>query len=50
VRFGYHSTEMRPVGRAEDDPYRIDRSNILERNNNIMVAGFRMNETEPAAS
>ena len=50
VRFGYHSTEMRPVGRAEDDPYRIDRGNILERNNNIMVAGFRMNETESAAS
>ena len=50
VRFGYHSTALRPVGRAEDNPHRIDRDNVLERNNNIVVAGFRDNEMEPAAS
>jgi len=50
VRFGYHSTAMRPVGRAEDDPHRIDPGNILERSSNIIVAGFRENEEEPAAS
>ena len=50
VRFGYHSTELRPVGRAEDNPHRIDQDNVLERNSNIVVAGFRDNEMEPAAS
>jgi hypothetical protein len=32
---------MCPVGRAEDDPHRIDYDNILPRNNNVIVAGFR---------
>ena len=49
VRFGFHSTAMRPVGRAEDDPYRIDYDNILERKDNIVVAGFRQREVETAA-
>ena len=44
VRFGYHSTQMQPVGRAEDDPYRIDPNNILERKDSTIVSGFRMNE------
>ena len=44
VRFGYHSTQMQPVGRAEDDPYRIDSNNILERKDSTIVSGFRMNE------
>ncbi len=30
-----------PVGRAEDNPHRIDYDNILPRNNNVIVAGFR---------
>ena len=46
VRFGFHSTAMRPVGRAEDDPHRIDYDNILERTNNTVVAGFRSNRQE----
>ena len=46
VRFGFHSTTMRPVGRAEDDPHRIDYNNILERSNNTVVAGFRSNRQE----
>ena len=46
VRFGYHNTAMRPVGRAEDDPHRIDPDNILERNSNMIVSGFRGNESE----
>ena len=50
VRFGYHSTAMRPLGRAEDDPHRIDLNNVLERNSNIIVAGFRENDAEPALS
>ena len=48
VRFGYHSTAMRPVGRAEDDPHRIDPDNILPRNDNIVVSGFRPQEQERA--
>ena len=44
VRFGYHGTDMRPIGRAEDDPYRIDMENILERKDSIIVSGFRDNE------
>ena len=47
VRFGFHSTAMRPIGRAEDDPHRIDPDNVLERNNNIIVVGFRRRESEP---
>ncbi len=50
VRFGYHNTALQPVGRAEDDPHRIDPENIQPRNNNIVVAGFRQHQTEPAAS
>lgn len=50
VRFGYHSTQMRPIGRGEDNPHWIDPDNVLGRNNNIIVAGFRENEEEPAAS
>ena len=46
VRFGYHHTGMRPVGRAGDDPYRIDLDNLLERSNNTVVAGFRANREE----
>ena len=49
VRFGYHGTAMRPVGRAPDDQYRIDRGNVLQRHDNIVVAGFRGNEAEPTA-
>ena len=48
VRFGYHGTAMQPVGRAADDQYRIDRGNVLPRHDNIVVAGFRGNEAEPA--
>ena len=47
VRFGYHGTAMRPVGRAADDQYRIDRGNVLQRQDNIVVAGFRGNEAPP---
>ncbi len=39
---------MRPVGRAEDDPHRIDPGNILPRNDNIVVSGFRPQEEERA--
>jgi phytanoyl-CoA hydroxylase len=46
VRFGFHNTEMRPVGRADDDPHRIDYANILERNSNTIVSGFRSNQRE----
>ena len=46
VRFGFHSTRMRPVGRAADDPHRIDYENILERNSNTVVSGFRSNKQE----
>jgi hypothetical protein len=50
VRFGYHTTAMRPIGRAEDDPYRIDMDNVLERKDSIIVSGFRENEgTEQTA-
>ena len=49
VRFGYHTTAMRPIGRAEDNPHRIDPNNILERNSNIIVSGFRPHHQEPAA-
>ena len=44
VRFGYHRTDMQPIGRAEDDPHRIDMDNVLERRDNIIVAGFRPNQ------
>ncbi|HAA73601.1 TPA: phytanoyl-CoA dioxygenase [Candidatus Latescibacteria bacterium] len=44
VRFGYHCTRMRPIGRAEDDPWRIDGENILDRKDSIIVTGFRSNE------
>ena len=46
VRFGYHHTGLRPVGRAENDPYRIDLDNLLERNSNTVVSGFRSNREE----
>ena len=46
VRIGYHSTAMCPIARAEDDPYRIDRDNILPRNDNSIVSGFRSNQSE----
>ena len=46
VRFGYHHTDLSPIGRAEDNPHRIDYDNILERNNNTLVAGFRPNSEE----
>ena len=36
---------MRPVGRADD---RIDPDNILPRNDNIVVSGFRPGERERA--
>jgi ectoine hydroxylase-related dioxygenase (phytanoyl-CoA dioxygenase family) len=50
VRFGYHRTDMRPIGRAENDPHRIDMDNILERKDSIIVQGFRENEgTEVSA-
>ncbi len=48
VRFGYHSTLLRPIGRGVNNPYWIDPNNILERNNNIIVAGFRDNDGESA--
>lgn len=44
VRFGYHSPKMRPIGRAEDDPWRIDMDNVLDRKDSIIVRGFRENE------
>ena len=44
VRFGYHRTDLRPIGRAEDDPHRIDMENILDRKDSIIVAGFRDKE------
>ncbi len=44
VRFGYHSTALQPIGRAEDDPHWIDMENIQERKTNIIVSGFRDNE------
>ena len=34
VRFGYHTPEMRPVGREPEEPY-----------NNIMAGGFKLNPT-----
>ena len=40
VRFGYHATAMRPVGRAADDPHRIDYGNILPRNSSTIVSGL----------
>ena len=43
VRFGYHSPKMRPIGRADDNPHRIDVDNILERKDSIIVRGFREN-------
>ncbi|MEE2657585.1 MAG: phytanoyl-CoA dioxygenase family protein [Candidatus Latescibacterota bacterium] len=46
VRFGFHHTDMQPVGRAEDDPHRIDYDNILDRNDNTVVIGFRPNQDE----
>lgn len=46
VRFGYHHTDLRPIGRAEDDPHRIDADNVLERNRNTIVVGFRPNRLE----
>ena len=50
VRFGYHSTSLKPVGRGENNPNWIDPNNLLNRNNNIIVSGFRDNDDEPAAS
>ena len=50
VRFGYHDTAMRPVGRAEDDPHRIDYENLLTRSDNIIVSGFRPNESNERQS
>ncbi len=44
VRFGYHDIGLRPIGRAEDDPYRIDMDNVLDRKDNMIVSGFRDNE------
>ena len=41
VRFGYHDAAMRPVGRYEDDPYRIDPNNVLEGNTNTIVSGYK---------
>ena len=46
VRFGYHCTRMRPIGRAEDDPWRIDVENILDRIDSIIFTVFRANEGE----
>ena len=46
VRFGYHHTDLRPIGRAEDDPHRIDADNVQERNRNTIVVGFRPNRLE----
>ena len=43
VRFGYHSTALRPIGRAEDDPHFIDMNNILDRTDSIIASGFRDN-------
>ena len=48
VRFGYHSAALRPIGRAAEDPHRIDMDHILERNNNFIVSGFRENDQEGA--
>ncbi len=48
VRFGFHDTKLRPIGRAEDDPHRIDMENILERKDSTIVSGFR--ETDGAES
>ena len=44
VRFGYHDSAMRPVGRYDDDPYRIDPNNILEGNTNTIVSGYKTNQ------
>ena len=49
VRFGYHSTALRPIGRGEDNPHWIDPERVLDRNSNIIVAGFRDNEQESVA-
>jgi phytanoyl-CoA hydroxylase len=46
VRIGYHDTAMYPVGRAEDDPQRIDYDNLQPRNSNVMVSGFRPKREE----
>ena len=46
VRIGYHDTAMYPVGRAADDPHRIDYDNILPRNNSVIVSGFRPKREE----
>ena len=46
VRFGYHNTNLRPVGRDKNDPDRIDSNNVLDRNSNTIVAGFRPNRKE----
>ena len=41
VRFGSHNATLRPIGRADNDPYRIDMENILDRKDSIIVSGFR---------
>ncbi|SVD90652.1 uncharacterized protein METZ01_LOCUS443506, partial [marine metagenome] len=50
VRFGYHSPTMRPIGRADDNPHRIDMDNILDRKDNIIVRGFRENSGSKASA
>lgn len=51
VRFGYHDATLRPIGRAANDAHRIDKDNILDRKDNIIVSGFRnADETETSTN